>query len=349
MSDTVLLTGASGFIAKHLALRLLEAGYRVRGTVRSRAKGEETRLTLAAHGADVARFEVVEVDLTRDKGWDRVADGCRFVQHTASPFPSAPPRDKFGLVPVAKGGTLRVVAAAKRAGVERVVLTSSVVAVYHGHEGRREKRFSEADVSNVESDTISSYAVSKTLAERAAREALDGSATELAVCNPALVLGPGLDADAGTSLSIVAMMMKGLMPLVPKARFGIVDVRDVAEAHLRAMTVQQAAGRRLILSAGERSLLQIGRALAAAHPSLARLPQATLPNALVRFAGLFSSQAALLRNELDPERSLDASPAQAILGLSFRSPEEAVEAAARSLVEHGLVRAPGGMERASRR
>lgn len=339
-ADTVLLTGASGFIAKHVALRLLQSGYRVRATVRSRAKGEETRRTLGARGADLERLEVVELDLTRDAGWDGAAEGCRFVQHTASPFPSSPPRDKFGLVPVARGGTLRVVEAAKRAGVERVVLTSSVVSVYHGHDGRRGKRFGEADFSNVESDSISSYAVSKTLAERAAWDALAGSSTELSVCNPALVLGPGLDADAGTSLSILAMMMKGMMPLVPKARFGIVDVRDVAEAHLRAMTVPEARNRRFVLSAGERSLLEIGAALRRAYPTLRRLPAATLPNALVRLAGLVSSQAALLRNELDPERSLDATPARSVLGIEFRSPETAVADAAASLVEHGLVPEP---------
>lgn len=184
MSETVLLTGLTGFIAKHVALVLLDAGFRVRGTVRDRAAGEAARETLAARGSDTTRLEIVELDLTRDRGWAEAALGCRFVQHTASPFPGAPPRDKFALVPAARDGTLRVIRAAQAAGVERVVLTSSVVAVYHGHDGRVDKRFTEADFSNVESPRISSYAVSKTLAEKAAWEAVATGSMQLAALNP---------------------------------------------------------------------------------------------------------------------------------------------------------------------
>lgn len=336
--DLVLLTGLSGFIAKHVAHTLLNAGYRVRGTVRTRAKGEGARSALSRSGVDVSRLEIVELDLSSDRGWAEAAEGCRYVQHTASPFPGAPPRDKFALVPVARDGTLRVVEAAKRAGVERLVLTSSVVAVYHGHEAKG-RTFTEADVSNVQSDSISSYAVSKTLAEQAAWEAVASHPMEMAVLNPALVLGPALDAETGTSLSIIAMMMKGMMPLVPTARFGVVDVRDVAEAHRRAMVLPDAVGRRFILSGGHRTLLEIGAAVRAAYPRLRRLPRHEIPNALVILAGKISTRAALLQNELDPARVLDNSAARTVLGLEFRDPDVAVESAARSLVTFGLVQA----------
>lgn len=337
MSDTVLLTGLSGFIAKHVAMSLLNAGFAVRGTVRDRAKGQAARETLAAHGADVSRLETVVLDLTQDRGWGEAAMGCRFVQHTASPFPGAPPRDKFALVPAARDGTLRVVRAAQDAGVERLVLTSSVVAVYHGHDRRTDKRFTEADFSNVESPTISSYAVSKTLAEKAAWEAVGAGPMQLAVLNPAFVLGPALDRQIGTSLSVIAMMMRGLMPLVPDARFGVVDVRDVADAHLNAMIEPDAAGRRFILSAGHRSLLEIGRTLADAYPTRRLLPRGTIPTRLVEWASMVSTRAALLRNELDPDRVLDGDAAVRDLNLRYRTPEEAVGAAARSLHDVGIL------------
>lgn len=339
MSDTVLLTGLSGFIAKHVAKGLLKAGFAVRGTVRVRTKGQAARETLAAHGADVSRLEIVELDLTQDRGWDEAAMGCRFVQHTASPFPGAPPRDKFALVPAARDGTLRVIRAAQNAGVERMVLTSSVVAIYHGHDGRQDKRFTEADVSNVESPSISSYAVSKTLAERAAWDVVAAGPMQLVVLNPAFVLGPTLDRQVGTSLSVIASMMKGRLPFVPAAHFGVVDVRDVADAHLNAMREPAAAGKRYILSAGHRSLLEIGRTLAAAEPRRRLLPCATIPTRLVEWAGRLSTRAALLRNELDPERTLDAAAAVRDLNLRFRTPEEAIRAAGASLIEVGLVKA----------
>lgn len=336
-ADLVLVTGVSGFIAKHVALRLLGAGYRVRGTVRTLARGENVRRTLAAHGADIGRLQLVEADLLRDAGWDEAAAGCRFVQHMASPFPSRLPRDRLALVPVAKGGTLRVLGAAEKAGAERVVLTSSVAAVYYGHQARTERRFTEADVSDVESPTISAYALSKTLAELAAWDAVRRTALPLAVVNPAFVLGPLLDAEAGTSASVIAAMMKGRAPVVPNVALGIVDVRDVAEAHLAAMTTAKAAGRRFILSGGSRTLCEIGASIAASHPAYRRrLPRATLPDGLVRAAGRVSSRLAQLVPELGARKILVTEPAETVLGLRFRTPEEAIGAMAESLVRHGL-------------
>ncbi len=338
MTTRVLLTGVSGFVAKHVALQLLEAGYDVRGTVRSMAKAAAVVATLKQAGADTGRLECVVADLIADAGWDAAMAGCEYVIHTASPFPVKQSTDKFALVPVARGGTLRVLEAAERAGVRRTVLTSSVVAVYYGHDDSPDPSFSEADWSNIESPTISDYAVSKTEAERAAWAFVRNAAMELATINPSFVQGPLLDAEAGTSAKLTAMMMTGKMPAVPNIAFGIVDVRDVAQAHVLAMTHEKAAGRRFLVSAGTRTMREIAAAIGEAEPSVKkRLPKLTLPDLVVRLAALASSEARTALPELGRRKQIETGPAQELLGLRFRSPEEAIGAMASSLRMVGLV------------
>lgn len=337
MNDLVLLTGVSGFIAKHVAWELLQAGYRVRGTVRSERKADTVRDTLGKAGAAVDRLEFVVADLTRDEGWDAAVAGCRFVVHTASPFPATQSKDKYALVPIARGGTLRVVEAAMRADVERVVLTSSVVAVYYGHDGQRGPHYSEADWSNVASSDISAYAVSKTEAESAAWKAIEKGGPELAVVNPAFVLGPLLDRETGTSAELIRTMMKGRLPVVPDITFGIVDVRDVARAHLQAMTVPAAAGRRFILSGGSLSMMEIGRAIARAEPSLRmRMPKMVLPDFVVRAAAMVAAQARAAVPELGRQKILATEAAEETLGMDFRPPDQAIASMVHSLMKLGL-------------
>lgn len=331
--DTVLLTGASGFIAKHIALDLVRRGYRVRGTVRSPEKADEVRAILRREGADADAFSAVRADLDRDEGWDDAAAGCRFVLHTASPFPVSQPRDKFALVPQARGGTVRVVEAAKRSGAERVVVTSSVASIGYGHGGKGTRRFGAETFSNVESDDISPYAVSKTEAEKAAWATVAGGAPSLATINPALVFGPLLDASLGTSAKLMSMMMAGRLPVLPDLGFGIVDVRDVAHAHVEAMERPEAAGRRFVLSAGNLKLMDVATILREAHPDRARrLPRFRIPTALIRAAALVSGQARMLASEVGSEKVYDSEPARRVLGLDLRSPREAALALAESLV-----------------
>lgn len=337
MSDLVLLTGISGFIAKHVALELLGAGFRLRGTVRSAAKAGGVRETLEKAGGTVDRLEFAEADLTQDDGWDAAVAGCRFVVHTASPFPATQSRDKYALVPIARGGTLRVVEAAARADVERVVLTSSVAAVYCGHGGRSGPHYSESDWSDVESPDISDYAVSKTEAERAAWKAVEAGGPELAAVNPAFVLGPLLDRVTGTSAELIRTMLKGRLPAVPDITFGIVDVRDVARAHLQAMTVPDAAGRRFILCGGSMSMMEIGQAIARADPSAgSRMPKLVLPDVLVRTVATFAAQARAAVPELGRRKVLATKAAEQTLGIDFRPPDEAIAAMVHSLKELGL-------------
>ncbi|MEF2551413.1 NAD-dependent epimerase/dehydratase family protein [Aurantimonas sp. A2-1-M11] len=334
--NQVLLTGISGFIAGHVALQLLDAGFSVRGTVRSLRQAETIREAMVAAGADVGRLSFVEADLTADDGWFAAAEGCRFVLHTASPFPAAPSRDRLALMPAAEGGTMRVIAAAVGAGVERVVLTSSAAAMYSGHPPRADEFYGEADWSDTDSPTISGYALSKTLAERAAWKAAQAGGVDLVALNPTLVLGPLSGPALGTSAALVAAMMRGRMLAVPDLAFALADVRDVAEAHLAAMTVSAASGRRFALSSGTLTLREIGQAVAKVCPTGSRsLPRWRLPNAVVRVAAMISPQARAALPELGRRKRLDTGPARDILGLRFRDPEEAIGAMARSLVSVG--------------
>ncbi|ORE88041.1 NAD-dependent epimerase/dehydratase family protein [Aurantimonas sp. 22II-16-19i] len=330
----VLLTGATGFIARHIALQLLLQGYRVRGTVRSAEKGEALRATLAKAGADVARLEVAVADLTRDAGWDEAARGCDFVCHTASPFPARQPADKLALVPIAREGTLRVVCAAAKAGAKRLVVTSSVASITYGHDPERDPVFTGDEWSNVDSPDISAYAVSKTLAERAAWEEAGRAELPMVAINPALVAGPLIGEAAGTSVQLIGMMMRGKLPAVPDIVFGVVDVRDVAAAHVAALTADGAVGRRFIVSAGSLSMMEIGRAIAEAFPEYRnKVPRFALPDVVVRMAALLVGEARAAIPELGRRKELSTEPARAVLGFAPADPREAVAATVRSLRE----------------
>ena len=231
--DLVLVTGASGFIAKHVIKGALARGYRVRGSLRRPAFEGAVR---AAVGETGDRLSFVTADLLSDDGWSDAVAGCRYVLHLASVFPLVPPKDRNALVPVARDGALRVLGAAAAAGVERTVLTSSCVAVWSGHKPDAARIFTEADWSLVDSPDTNGYALSKTLAERAAWDfaaGLSGGMT-FATINPSFVLGPALDQYVEASGGLVLAVLRGKYPLVPNYGIEMVDVRDVAEAHLRA-------------------------------------------------------------------------------------------------------------------
>src|SRR5579863_6512695 len=286
MSDRVLVTGATGFIAQHCMLQLLEAGYDVRGTARSADRSAEVMAILSPHLGDTARsrldtLEVVAADLTSDEGWQSAVEGCRFVLHVASPLPRGAVKDENELIVPARDGALRVLRAAHDAGVERVVLTSSLSAIVYGND--RSRVFTEADWSNLDGKRIGAYDKSKTIAERAAWDFMKGiegsSPMELAVINPGLVLGPLLSQDWGTSGEMVKRILAHQVPAIPNISFATVDVRDVASAHVSAMINPDAAGQRFICTEANHSMMEIAQILKAHYGNRGfKIPTGRLPS-----------------------------------------------------------------------
>ena len=342
--ETVLVTGGSGFIAMHCIVKLLAAGHRVRASVRSLAREPEVRAALAAAGADAGeRLSFVVADLTADAGWAEAAAGCEYVLHVASPFPLNVPRHEDELIVPAREGALRVLRAARAAGVRRVVQTSSFAAVGYGHP-QRDRAFTEHDWSIPDGDGVTAYAKSKTLAERAAWDfmAREGGDMELAVVNPVGVFGPALGADISTSIEIVKRMMDGALPAVPRITFGVVDVRDVADLHLLAMTHPEAAGERFLAVAGDFvSLREIGLVLHRRLGAAARrAPTRELPDWLLRILALFDKSVGQVVPELGKRKNATADKARRVLGWTPLSIEDAIVATAESLQRLGLLKHP---------
>jgi dihydroflavonol-4-reductase len=333
---TILVTGCTGFIAKHVVRELLAKGYAVRGTLRSPGREAEVRAAMAAHvpGLDLdARLGFARADLLTDDGWAEAMEGIDAVLHTASPFPAATPRDENALIRPAVEGTMRVLKATHAAGIGRVVLTSSVAAVNGGQPGVRD--FDARNWTVPDSPLVSTYTKSKTLAERAAWEYARSTGLALTAINPALVLGPSLDRHIGTSLDIVAMMLKGRFPLLPRVNIGLVDVRDVARLHVLALEAPETAGERIIASERFiwfREIAELLKEVAPNHPVATR----EAPDWLVKLLAVFVSDLKNFSGELSLERTLDGSRASAMLGGYIPSPE-AIAASVESLYTFGLV------------
>jgi len=274
-----------------------------------------------------------------DTGWPAAVSGCEYVLHMASPFPSTVPRHEDDLIVPAREGTLRVLRAARDAGVKRVVMTSSFAAIGYGHP-HRDAPFTEDDWTDPSGADVMPYTKSKTLAERAAWDFIEreGAGLELAVVNPVAVLGPVLGPDYATSILIVQKMMDGAMPGLPRISFGVVDVRDVADLHLRAMTSPAAKGERFLAVAGDFMwLIDIAQVLKARMGEVAkRVPTRELPNWLVRLARFKDSAVKQILPELGKWKNATSEKAHRVLGWSPRSREDSVVATAESLVRLGL-------------
>ncbi|GLK72991.1 aldehyde reductase [Ancylobacter dichloromethanicus] len=339
----VLVTGGAGFIAAHVMLALLREGHAVRATLRDLARESEVRAMLAAGGAPAdAPLGFHRADLLEDAGWAAAVAGCDGVLHVASPLPAGlVAADEGALIRTAREGTLRVLKAARAAGVRRVVVTSSFSAVGYGHPPRA-GRYDESDWTDPEGVGVDAYTRSKTLAERAAWDfvAGEGAGMELASINPVVVLGPALGPDLSASLDLIRALLDGTVPATPRVFFGLVDVRDVAELHVKAMTAPEAAGQRFLATSGDAvSLHQIARMLRdGLGPAGRRAPRFELPDLLVRLAALVSPTARLAVPRLGIRRSASSEKARALLGWSPRPPEEAILATAESLLRLGLVK-----------
>ncbi len=341
-ATTVLVTGATGFIAQHVIVQLLAAGYRVRGTIRSLAKGDELRRTLAAHTASADRLELVSAELTRDDGWRDAVRGCRFVLHVASPLPSKPPRDPDELIVPARDGALRVLRAAVAEKVERVVMTSSVAAVLYGHERDGKKVYDERDWSKLTNE-VGAYEQSKTIAERAAWDYVDGlpagERIELCTINPGLVLGPLLGPEGSTSLEVVRKLLARELPGLPDIGYAVVDVRDVATAHLAAMTTPAAAGQRFIVAIEHASFRDVADVLARHFgPKGFKIPTRRVPGWVLKTVSLWDKTARLAVQELNKRQDLSSARAREVLGWKPHTLDEMVVAAGESMVQYGVIK-----------
>ena len=339
--STVLVTGGSGFIASHVILQLLAAGHTVRATVRDLKREPAVRALLKEGGTEPGeRLRLYAAELMKDAGWAEAAQGCDYVLHVASPFPANVPKHEDELIVPAREGVLRVLRAARDAGVKRVVQTSSFAAVGYGLPDQAQP-YDETNWTNLHGEGLTAYVKSKTIAERAAWDwlAREGGGLELAVVNPVAVFGPVLGRDFATSILLVQRLMDGSVPGCPRLWFGGVDVRDVADLHVRAMIDPAAKGERFLAVAGEFvSMLEMAQMLKRRlGPAAKRVPSRELPDWMVRLFALVKPEAKQIVPELGKRKNATSAEAQRVLGWKPRSLEDSLVASAESLMRLGLV------------
>ena len=337
--EWVLVTGGSGFIASHCMLQLLDAGYRVRTTVRSLAREADVRAMLKEGGSEPGdRLAFLTADLGADAGWPQAVAGCSYVMHGASPTPSGDQTREEEWVKPAVDGVLRVLRASRDAGVKRVVLTSAFGAIGMGHKPQT-RPYNETDWTDLKGN-VAAYQISKTLSERAAWDfiAREGGALELSAVNPVAVLGPVLGPDYSHSIRLIQRLLRGL-PGCPKINSGFVDVRDVADLHMRAMTNPAAKGERFLAIAGESLwMLDVANVLRRRMGAAAsKVPTRQMPNWLMRIAALRDPAVRMAVPYLGVTMNATSEKAQRVLGWTPRSSEEAIVATAESLLRLGLV------------
>ena len=335
----VLVTGGSGFVGAQVILQLVRAGHQVRTTVRNLTRESAVRAMLKAGGQEPGdSLSFFAADLESDAGWREATAGCDYVVHVASPIPVNAPKHEDELIVPARDGTLRVLRAARDASVKRVVMTSTCGAIYYGHPPQKAP-FDETSWTIVNSD-LTAYVKSKVIAERAAWDfiASEGRGLELSVVNPAGIFGPVLAPDYSSSIELIKRLMNG-MPGAPRIYFGIVDVRDVADLHLRAMAHPSAKGERFIAVSGDSiSMVDIARMLRARlGTSARRVPRFQLPDWTVRLAARRDPSVRQLLPLLGKIRNASSEKARRVLGWSPRSNEEALVATAESLIRFGLL------------
>jgi dihydroflavonol-4-reductase len=335
----VLVTGGSGFIAQHCILALLEAGYDVRTTVRSLAREPEVRANLRNGGADPGnRLAFFEADLMSDAGWVEAVAGCAYVFHGASPTPSGSYASEDDWIRPAVDGNLRVLRAARNAGVKRVVLTSAFGAIGVGHKPRS-RPFDETDWSDLDGK-VAPYQKSKTLAERASWDfiAREGNGLEMTTVNPTMVLGPALGSDYSHSIRTIKQMLDG-QPGYPRIKTCVVDVRDVADLHVRAMIDPAANGERFLATSGDSLwMAEIAKILKQRMGPVAhKVSTRTLPDIFIRLMALGNPALRGILPLLGVRLDATGEKARRLLGWRPRSREDAIVAAAESLIRLGLV------------
>jgi dihydroflavonol-4-reductase len=336
----VLVTGASGYIAKHIVLQLLEAGHSVRGSVRSLSRADEVRAAVRPHlpkeFALDSRLEFVALDLEKDDGWDAALAGVDALLHTASPFPLVQPKDPDELVRPAVEGTLRALRAAKAASVRRVVVTGSGVSILN-RDSPADRPFDERDWSQPGFKTLTAYGLSKLEAEKAAWQYVEREAPQLqlTVINPGFVVGRPLDRNYGTSLAVIERFLKGRDPMVPDIGFICVDVGDIARVHVCALEESGAIGLRIAGMDRFLTFQEMALAIKERYPQR-RIPTRVAPHILIRLLGLFDPALRSIIPALGRREELSNERARTLLGMRFADPRKSIGEAAEFMVENGI-------------
>ena len=340
MTNKVLLTGISGWIAKHTAIELLNAGYEVLGTIRNKNLVDQTKQTISKY-ASTEKLSFVELDLLKDDGWNEAAKGCRYIFHVASPFPMKVSSNRENLLPVAVDGTLRVLNAGLNAGVEQIIKTSSIVAMFRKPNRSNPYTFGENDWSDENwIEGVSDYFLSKTKAEKAAWRLMEskGLKNKLTTINPGGVFGDALDKKGGTSIEYIRQFMKGKFPGAPKFAILISDVKDIAKAHVACIGNNKVGGRRLIVGKDVKRLVELSQLIAEAMPEYKKkLPTKELPNLMVKLISYIDSSAKTMIPDLGIMMQTDTSYAEEILGFKFKPAKGCISENAKSVVRLGLV------------
>ncbi len=340
MTDKVLLTGISGWIAKHTAIELLNKGYEVLGTVRNKDLINQTKETIKKH-APIENLSFIELDLLKNDGWDKAAKGCKYIFHIASPFPMKVSRDREFLLPVAVDGTLRVLNAGINAGVEQIIKTSSIVAMFRKPNRSNPYTFGENDWTDENwIEGVNDYFLSKTKAEKAAWKLMEskGLKSKLTTINPGGVFGDALDKKGGTSIEYVRQFLKGKFPGAPKFAVLISDVKDIAKAHVACIGNTKVGGRRLIVGKEVKKLVELSQLMAEAMPEYAKkLPKKELPNFMVKLISYIDSSAKMMIPDLGILMQTDTSYSEELLGFKFKPAKDCIIENAKSVVQLGLV------------
>ena len=341
MTDKVLLTGISGWIAKHIAIELLNDGYEVLGTVRNEDLIEQTKKTIQNQNTPIDKLSFIKLDLLNDEGWDAAAKGCKYIMHVASPFPLKVSKNRESLLPEANDGTLRVFKAGVNAGAEQIVLTSSIVAMFRKQNRTSPYSFGENDWTDVNwKEGVGDYFLSKTVAEKSAWDFMQsrGLKNKLAVINPGAVFGDALDTKGSTSIEMATQFLKGKFPATPKWGVLISDVKDVAKSHVACLGNNKVGGRRLIVGKEVKTLLEMSKMMAEAVPEYAKkLPKKELPNFMVKLFSYIDSSAKTMIPDLEIEMRVDTSYAEELLDMKFKPAKYSISDIAKSVVKLGLV------------
>lgn len=336
---TVLLTGVTGFLGGHLAVALLRAGYKVRGSLRTPSRSAATAQAIEAAGGDISHLEFVELDLTKDAGWTEACAGVDYLMHAASPFVTSMPKDKATLINPAVDGTQRALTAARNAGVTRVVLTSSIAAIVPGRGKAGPTRLDASDWADPDGD-VNAYVESKIRAEKKAWSILKPgtTTTELAVINPGFIVGPLLDSDPGTSGAVFQRILRGEFPMAPQLYLHSIDVRDLADMHVAALTAPAASGARTIACFEAYSIMDMAGCLKKAFPSYSKkMPKFQAPDRLIRLYALVDADVRANVGELGYNPILDEAPCRALLGRAPIPVADSYIATAQSLIERKLI------------